>query len=188
MEIVKTSASDIRQAVKILKTGGVIIFPTDTAYAIGGIFNSPNVIKQVLEIKKRTDQKFTVVASDLSQVKKFFKLNQQALELGGKYWPGPLSIAVGNKYAVRVPANKVARRLAKLAATPLIASSANISGSKTLYDPRKVLDWFKDKKNQPELMIDAGQLKANPVSTIIAVKKDKILVLRSGQIKLSAKT
>lgn len=186
MDIVKVSPQVITKAAKILKHEGVIVFPTDTAYAIGGIFNSPKVVKGVLKIKERTDEKFTVVAADIRQVEKFFKLNKIARSLGKKYWPGPLSIAVSKKYAVRVPDNGVARRLAKLAGAPLIASSANISGLAANYSIGALLKNFRHKKNQPVLVINAGRLKKNPVSTIVAVKNNKIVVIRPGSIKLIA--
>ena len=123
----------INQAVKILRAGGILVYPTDTAYALGGKFNSPKVIKKILRIKKRRDEKFTLIASSLSQVRRFFKLNLVQLRLAKKYWPGALSIVVSRRFAVRVPALKIARALAEGAGAPLIATSANVSGEKTPY-------------------------------------------------------
>lgn len=184
MKIVKPTKAGILQAVKILKNHGVIIYPTDTAYALGGFFNSPKAIKKILQIKKRGDNKFTLVASSLNQVEKFFKLNKTQKDLAKKFWPGPLSLVVSKKFAVRVPKNKIAKDLAKLAGLPLIATSANISGRQTLYDIQKVIKEFQKTKNQPDLIIDSGRLKKIETSTIVSVVKKEIKILRAGAVKI----
>jgi L-threonylcarbamoyladenylate synthase len=137
-----TYNKEIRKAVEILKKGGVIVYPTDTAYALGGVFDDKKVIKRILKIKKRRDTKFTLIASSLSQVKKYFELNKIQLQLAKKYWPGPLSIVVSDRFAVRVPDLEMARRLARGAGKPLIATSANVSGRATPYSVKQVVRQF----------------------------------------------
>ncbi|MBI3291001.1 Sua5/YciO/YrdC/YwlC family protein, partial [Candidatus Falkowbacteria bacterium] len=124
IRVVKPTKSGIKQAVAVLKQGGVIVYPTDTAYALGGIYNLRKVTEKVLKIKKRRDKKFTIIASSRFQAEKNFKLNSSQKKLAKKYWPGPLSIAVSRRFAVRVPKNAIARDLARLAEVALIASSA----------------------------------------------------------------
>lgn len=208
MKIIKPNKSNIKQAVQVLKRGGVIVYPTDTAYALGGRFNSKKVTKLILDIKKRRDEKFTIIASSLYQVKKFFKLNSLEIKLAKKYWPGPLSIVVSVKFAVRVPKNKIARDICRQVGTPLIATSANITGTKTQYNSKEIIKQFNNKKNprldsrlsespastqrgenakrtarqEPELIIDAGKLKKTKTSTIVKVKSGKIKILRKGGI------
>src|SRR3989344_1925047 len=109
MKIIKPNKIGVAVAIKVLRAGGVVVYPTDTAYALGGIFNSPRVIAKVLKIKKRSDRKFTLVAASLYQVEKFFKLNQPEKKLAKKFWPGPLSIVFSDRFAARVPKNEVAR-------------------------------------------------------------------------------
>ena len=184
MIIVKPNKTGIQQAVEILKSGGVIVYPTDTAYALGGKFNSKKVINKVLQIKERRDEKFTIIASSLNQVRRFFKLNFVAKKLAKKYWPGPLSIVVSNCYAVRVPKNKISQSLSQKAGFPLIATSANISGAKTPYQVQEILRQFVNKKNQPDLILDSGRLpRVNP-STLIKAENGKIKILRRGPIDL----
>lgn len=184
MVIVKPTKAGVKQAVAILKRGGVVIYPTDTAYGFGGIYNSKKVKQNILKIKKRKDEKFTVVSSNLTQVEKFFKLNSLQKKLAKKYWPGPLSIVVSPKFAVRVPKNKVAQSLAQQTGKPLIATSANLSGKQTLYNSKKIIQEFKGKKNQPDLIIDDGRLKKIKTSTIVKASKGEIEILRNGSIKL----
>lgn len=185
MKIVKPNQAGISQAVEILKHGGVIVYPTDTAYALGGFFNSPKVIKRILKIKKRTDNKFTLIASSLSQVEKFFKLNRTQKQLAKKCWPGPLSIVVSSRFAVRVPDHKIAQNLAKAAGKPLIATSANLSGEQTLYSSDEIIKQFKNKKNQPNLILATGRLRKVKTSTIVQVRTNKIKILRQGEKKIS---
>lgn len=167
-------------AAKILKTGGVIVYPTDTAYALGCKFRNKLGIKTILKIKGRKDTKFTLIAASLQQVKKFFNLNSLQITLAKKYWPGPLSIVVNKKYAVRVPANEIARDLARKAGEPLIATSYNKSGApETYYLSKQMLN-----NQQPDFMINIGRLKKRPPSTIIKIQRDKVLILRQGPIKL----
>ena len=186
MIIIKPDKNGISQAITILRGGGVIVYPTDTAYALGGIFNLAKVTKKILRIKKRKDEKFTLVASDFSQVQKFFKLNSKEKKLGKKYWPGPLSIVVSKRFAVRVPKNKIAQKLALEVGRPLIATSANISGSQTLYDSEDIIRQFKNKKNQPDLILNIGRLPKIKTSTIVEVFKKEIKIIRKGSVKLTS--
>lgn len=184
MEIAKSNPTGIKKAVIVLKQGGVIVFPTDTAYGLGGIYNSKRVINKILKIKKRRDKKFTLVASSLSQVEKNFKLNSEQKKLAKKFWPGPLSIVVSKNFSIRVPKNKIAQNLAQKIGKPLIATSTNLVGGPTLYDAKKIVKLYQNKKNQPGLIIDVGKLPTKKTSTIVQVISDEIKVIRKGQIKI----
>lgn len=184
MKIVKPTKIGIKQAVAILKRDGVVVYPTDTAYAIGGVFDSKKIQKRILKIKGRKDDKFTLVASSLCQVQKFFKLNALTKELAKKFWPGPLSLVVSSRFAVRVPGNKIAQALAKGAGRPLIATSANLSGQKALYSSQEIIKQFDNQKSQPDLVVEAGRLKKIRISTIVSADQGKVKIFRAGSIKL----
>ena len=106
---------------------------------MGGFFDSKKAISRILKIKKRKNDKFTIIASGLNQVRKYFKLNPVQVKLAKKYWPGPFSLVVSPKFAVRVPDNSIARKLARSAGRPLIATSANLSGQTALYSGQEVI-------------------------------------------------
>lgn len=152
----------------------IFIYPTDTAYALGCPFDDKKSIRKILKIKKRRDRKFTLIASSLAQVKKFFELNPLALRLAKKYWPGPLSIIVNDRFAVRVPDCQMARDLARRFGKPLIATSANLSGQKENYicPKMKNVDW----------RIDLGRLEKVKPSTIVDCRQNKIKIIRHGPI------
>ena len=159
------------------------MYPTDTAYAMGGIFDNAKVVKKILQMKKRKDAKFTLIASDIRQVEKFFPLNKFEKKLAKKYWPGPLSLVVSRKYAVRVPKNALARELARIAQRPLIASSANISGKNPPFSIREFLKQHKNNPNKPEYMLDCGKLIRKKPSTIVKVNIiGTIKIIRKGEI------
>ena len=185
MKVVDNNSAGLKQIVELIKNGGVAVFPTDTSYGVGGVFDSPAVIDRILKIKKRRDKKFVVICSGLQEAKKVFVLDKIVRKLAQQYWPGPLSIAVGDCYAIRVPDNELVRKLVKMVGRPIIATSANLSGREPIYESKLVLNEFKNKKNQPDLLLDAGKLKKNPVSTLIQVKNGEIEVLRKGSLKIS---
>lgn len=185
MRIISATKYGIAQAATLLKFDGVIVYPTDTAYGLGGKFNSKKVRNEILKIKKRRDPKFTIIASSLAQVEKFFKLSKEEKKLAKKYWPGPLSIVVSKEFAVRVPDNDVARSLARRTGVPLIATSANISGGQTPYSSKEIVALFSNKKNKPAGLIDAGRLRKVKPSTIIKAENNhKIEILRQGSLKI----
>ncbi|MFA5076202.1 MAG: L-threonylcarbamoyladenylate synthase [Patescibacteria group bacterium] len=186
MLVVKANKKGIEQAVKILKSGGVIFYPTDTAYGLGGIFDSPAVTKRILKIKKRQDKKFTLVAANLAQVKKFFKLDPTAESLAEKHWPGPLSVVVSSRFAIRVPQNGVAQLLARRVGRPLIATSANITGRNNIYQVKKIIKEFSHQKQQPDLILASGTLKRVKPSTLVKVVRGRVEVLRVGPIKFKS--
>lgn len=182
MEIVPATKTGIAKAVGVLRAGGVIAYPTDTAYALGGIFDSPAVTRKVLAIKGRQDRKFTLVAASLGQVEKFFKLSPAARKLARQYWPGPLSIVVSPRFAIRVPNELISRRLARFAGRPLVATSANRSGQPAAYNARAVQRAIGNQKNQPELVVNGGKLKPGVVSTVVRVSGGKVAVIRPGGV------
>ncbi|MBN1779127.1 MAG: threonylcarbamoyl-AMP synthase [Candidatus Buchananbacteria bacterium] len=185
MLVIKPSIASINAIVEVIKRDGVVVFPTDTAYGLGGVFDSKKVIKKVLAIKKRKDKKFVLVASSLKQVKAFFNLNSVEEKLAKKYWPGPLSIVVSKKFSIRVPDNQITRQLCQLAGKPLIATSANLSGQSTVYNTKSVINYFKENKDKPDLILDAGRLKKKKTSTLVKVSRNKIKILRAGAIKIN---
>src|SRR3989344_3892123 len=83
----------LNRAARILRSGGVVIFPTDTVYGIGCRFDNKKAIERVRQIKKTPEsQHFPILVSDVGQVKKLAKITNAAAKLIEKYWPGGLTI------------------------------------------------------------------------------------------------
>lgn len=167
--------------VAALRLGKVAIFPTESSYAIGCRIDSRRGVAEIMRQKGRKDGRFTVIAASITQIKQFFHINAFQLKLGKKYWPGAVSIVVSPKYAVRVPASTALRQLAKLAGAPLIASSLNRAGQPAIFDLKKLPAAF---HNVPP--IDIGKLPTKLPSTVIAVRRHRVVVVRPGSVHINS--
>jgi len=192
----------IKQAYLILKKGEVIVYPTETSYGLGGDATQKKAVKKIFKIKKRVLNKpVTFLVSSFKMAKCYFKFDKISWRLAKKYWPGPLTLVLGknqkkkkkvyadplgeNKtFGVRISSQPVARRLVKVLRRPLVTTSANISGDQPAYSVSDVIKQFKNKKYQPDLILDFGKLKKIKTSTVIKIENNSIKVLRPGPIKI----
>ena len=188
---------DIKKAIAIIKSGGVVAAPTETAYGLIADAMSPQAVKKIFLIKGRSKIKpLPLIAASSAMVKKFFHLNKRESDLAKKYWPGPLTLllkpknkfpnalALGRKkLAVRVSSSRAIRKISAAVGNPVTATSANKSGAGECYSAMCVEKAFRDIKKTPDMILDAGALARKLPSTIIEVSGDKIKVLRQGQIK-----
>lgn len=176
------SLADIEAAANILRIGGLAVFPTESSYGLGGKFNDAQVIKRILKIKGRKDEKFTLIASCREQVLQFFTLSNCALKLADTYWPGPLSIVVSNQFSIRVPKLPRIQHLADLVGTPLIATSANKSG----HSPAFTLQSAKNELGELhiDVWLDGGELIKKDPSTVVECKGNQLIIHRHGAITL----
>jgi len=175
-------ANSIDQAVQALKKGGIIVFPTDTAYGLGCDYRNQSAILRILRVKGRTDTHFTLIAGSLEQVQQHFTLNKKALELAKKYWPGPLSLVVNSQFAVRVPNNDSARQIATQYGHPVIATSANISKQPPEYScesAKQVLG-----EQNVDVWVNGGSLEKRQPSTVVDTTGETIHIIRQGSIVL----
>ena len=188
--------TDIKEAIIVLKKGDIIVYPTDTAYALGAKFSDKKAAARIYKIKRRPKGKpLPVIAASLTMARKFFKFSPQEFMLAKRYWPGPLSLLLQLKFpisnfqfpilvVVRVPDSEIARKLSRAVGDPIISTSANLSGAGECYSPKEILRQFQNHKYQPDLIFDDGRLRRKKPSTIVKVNGDKIDVLRRGPIKI----
>ena len=184
--VLKPTAKNLRYAAAVFRAGGVVVYPTETAYAIGARFDSRIGQHRLLRFKKRTDRKFTLVAASFGQVARHFRLTPRLIRLARRHWPGPLSVVVNARFAVRVPGSAVARRLCRLSRSPLIATSVNVSGQPPAYFLAAVLAVCKKNPEQPDIILDGGTLSRRSVSTIVADRRGKLVVLRRGAVRIAS--
>ena len=139
---------NIEQAIKILKKGGIVIFPSDTTFVISCRIDNSKAVRRLFKIKKRSKNKAVLVLSDsLKMVQEYtLPIGEDVIKnLIKKFWPGPLTIVLkanlkkvdilvrGGKetLGVRIPHHKTALLLVKKVGVPLLAPSANFQGEKT---------------------------------------------------------
>lgn len=178
--------------VELLKRDGVVAFPTDTLYGLAVDPRSSRALARLMALKGRAPEStVALIAASLEQAQQVAVFDENALHLAARFWPGPLTLVVSALphvlepvrspsalVGVRVPAHPVACALARLAGTPLTATSANPSGSPATADPDEVV-WMLP---GVEAIIDAGVLAGGPPSTLVRLDRDGVQVLREGAI------
>jgi len=198
-------ALELDTAVKILKSGGVIVYPTETAYALGADFQSKKATDKIYKIKhRRANFLLPAIVANISMAKKIVHFSKKAQDLADRFWPGPATLVLevkpkmyeytkkpGNEFlrpyrnlALRVSSNKIAQNLSKKFGCAIISTSANIHGKDACYSVEDVLEQLGDNKVKPDLILDAGPLPKVKPSTIIKVTGEKVEILRPGPVKL----
>jgi len=188
MKIMKTDFA-LNEAVRVLKNGGIVIYPTDTLYGLGADATKENAIKKVYKIKGREFKKpLSICVADLKQAKRFVKFDNYSLKIAKKFLPGPLTmvlpakkrmkyISKEGKIAIRIPDNSFTLKLLKKFGKPITATSANVTGMK---NPVRLADIDYEVKKKCDLIIDRGTCKYKKPSTVIDMGSGKII--REGVI------
>lgn len=191
----KNQKSSLKQAVSTIKKRGVIICPTDTVYGLIADAIDEDAVKKVFQIKKRKINKpLPVFVKDIKAAKKIVYIDKDQEKILKKFWPGKLTavlkvkslklpkgiISEENKIGLRVPDYEFLNLLLDKTNYPLIATSANIAGKKASRKIKIVLKQFENEKNQPDLVLDTGNLKQASPSTVIDLENFKII--RKGEI------
>ncbi len=186
---------EIEHAVLVLKKGGIIIFPTETLYGIGAIALFDSAVSKVFKLKKRPlDKTVPVIIGEITQLSMLTDTGKDfPLDLiEKKMWPGPLSILFPARenlpkgivskdgfVCVRLTSNKTARKLCIRSGYPLVATSANISGTSA---PASLEDIDKRLLELCDFVVKSGEKpEGKKASTIIKfLDKKRIKILRQG--------
>lgn len=178
----------------IIRNGGLIAFPTETVYGLGGNALNPKAAKKIYAAKGRpSDNPLIVHVADKNQVKDYVKsINELEQKLMDLFWPGPLTIVFEKKdiipyetsggldtVAIRCPDNNATRALIYAAQVPLAGPSANIS---TRPSPTYANSVLNDLDGRINVVIDDGDAEIGLESTIVAVNNGNIFIYRPGAI------
>ena len=186
----------ITGAVQILKKGGVVMYPTDTAYGLAADIEGGAGIENIFKIKGRIKQKtLPLIAGSRAMADKYVNWTPMGKKLAKKFWPGPLTLVLESrisrkhivkqrKIAIRVPDNKIAQMISRELGRPITSTSANISNYPECYSATEFLNQTIGNKWLPDLILDAGNLPKRKPSTIVDAIKDQIIVIRKGEINL----
>lgn len=188
------TSNEIKDVAKILKNGGVVIFPTDTLYGLGVDALNKKAINKIFKIKKRDiDKPITINIAYKKDLKHLVKnIPLSAKKLIKNFWPGPLTIIFeksniipksltgGTNYiGIRIPNNKIALSLIKAVGHPITSTSANISGKQNSTDIKKIIKNF---STQVDIILEGENLPNNNGSTIIDLSKKTPTIIREGAI------
>ena len=184
----------VKRLGEVIRAGGLVAFPTETVYGLGGNALDKEAAKKIYMAKGRpSDNPLIVHVADISEVSTYVKrilpLEKRLMEA---FWPGPLTIVFPKKdivpmatsgglrtIAIRCPAHEAARALIRAAGVPIAGPSANIS---TKPSPTTADAVLHDMDGRIEFVIDGGDSLIGLESTVIAVENGKIIIYRPGGI------
>lgn len=184
----------IREAAQVLKDGGLVAFPTETVYGLGGDGLNPEASGKIYAAKGRPSDNPLIlhIAEREELIPLTAEIPQMAERLMDTFWPGPMTLIFRKSeqvpyettggldtVAVRMPSHPVARRLIQEAGLPIAAPSANLSGRPS---PTSASHVEEDLNGRIDMILDGGDVQIGLESTIIDVTGDAPVILRPGFI------
>ncbi len=181
----------VEKSCEVLKKGGLVIYPTETAYALGADAMNVRALQRLLKVKERPSGiPLLVIIADLDMIRPYAEIDERVEFLVKEFMPGPLTLAVRKKSNVpdllnpegisfRISSCREALILVKTYNRPLTGTSANIHGERLIYDPEKIISRFSDKV---DIFLNTGILKESPPSTVLDLKCEVPRVIREGAI------
>lgn len=203
MKIIKISENPeelkkiVFETIRILKAGGVVIYPTDTLYALGANALDPLAVEKIFKIKKRPKTKpLPIAVRNIKWAKELAFIYQKEERILKAIWPGPVMVILQKRdivpdiltagkqnVAMRVPNHFFVDKILGRFGYPLTSTSANISKELPSYKISEIVGRFKEENYKPDLIIDAGNLKESEPSTILDLTSFKPKILRVGPVK-----
>lgn len=186
--------AELKEACEILKRGGLVAFPTETVYGLGGDALSLQAAEKIYAAKGRpSDNPLIVHIADKKSLYDVAKeVNDKAILLAEAFWPGPLTMIFKKQekvpvsttggletVAVRMPSHPVAAALIRESGVYIAAPSANTSGRPS---PTKAEHVIEDLSGRIEMILDGGQVGIGIESTIIDMSEEIPMILRPGYI------
>jgi L-threonylcarbamoyladenylate synthase len=188
-------ATEMDDAIKILHNGGVLVYPTETAYALGCDATNPRAIRRIYQLKHRERTKpLPVIVSSFAMADRWVFWPRGAKKMAHRFWPGPLTLVLPKKdltdrltagdptIAIRISSHPVARFLARRLGRPIVSTSANASGTKECYTIEDVEEQFA--RRTIEGWVNGGRLRPRRPSTIVDWTSGTPKILRQGAVKI----
>ncbi len=186
----------LEPAAEIIRAGGLVAFPTETVYGLGGNAIDPDASRKIYAAKGRpSDNPLIVHIADIDELEAVAaELPDAAVKLICAFWPGPLTLVLKKRMiipdattgglptvAVRMPSHPVAAMFIRTCGLPVAAPSANLSGRPSPTTARHVLE---DLDGRIDMVIDGGSAQVGLESTIVDVSTETASLLRPGEITL----
>jgi L-threonylcarbamoyladenylate synthase len=182
------TAEGIAEAVRLLRDGALVAFPTDTVYGIGCRADDAAALERIFQAKRRPPEKrVPILVASLEQASGLgFEVHDRVRAAAAAFWPGPLTIALapqqgaGETQAFRAPDHQLALQLIGQAG-PLATSSANRSGEPETLDADDVLIAFAD-TDLLAAVVDGGRVVGGRASTVVDVSVSPARIVREGPV------
>ncbi|MCR5833880.1 MAG: threonylcarbamoyl-AMP synthase [Selenomonadaceae bacterium] len=192
-EILSPTEENILRAAKLIKSGEIVAFPTETVYGLGADGLNVEACRKIFEAKGRpSDKPLSLHVASMEQVEQVAKISSAAEKLFAAFCPGGLTIILpktkivpdfvtGGKSSVgiRFPANDIALRFIKSSGCPIAAPSANLSGAQP---PKTAQEVAQNLSGKVEIILDGGSCDIGISSTIIDMTTSEPKILRQGAI------
>ena len=196
MTVLKATKSNIMAAARIVRRGGLAVYPTETVYGLGCDPLNVEAVKRILEVKGERNKPLPILAASIVDADRIAFISLNGKQLAAKFWPGPLTMVFPKKpdfpavvtfgldsVGLRLPDNDVALQLTRLCGGLLIGSSANRTGEEP---PRQVQEISGELKEMVDVVLDGGVAAQGMPSTVADLTSEKPRILREGPISLKA--
>lgn len=193
-EDIKKDERIYEEAGRILREGGLVAFPTETVYGLGGNGLDPDASKKIYAAKGRpSDNPLILHIADVGMLYDIAEdVSDKAHKLIEAFWPGPLTMVFKkadkvpytttgglDSVAVRMPSHPVAAAMIRAAGVPIAAPSANVSGRPSPTLAKHVVE---DMDGRIEMIIDGGNIAIGIESTIVDMTSEPPVILRPGYV------
>ncbi|MDO8598867.1 MAG: L-threonylcarbamoyladenylate synthase [bacterium] len=193
-----------------MRRSSIIIYPTETAYAIGCDATNARAVAAIFRLKGRERGKsLPLIVASRAMAERYAQFTPLARQLSKRYWPGPLTLVLAQRFspppdrrgsergwkplapgviaadgtvALRVSSHPIARRLSRQLGHPIISTSANRSGEPPAFSARAAMRAFLADRNV--LLMDVGALPRRKPSTIVDARGSEPIILRQGAVSL----
>lgn len=187
----------IKKAGELLRSGGLVAFPTETVYGLGADALNEEAAQKIYAAKGRpSDNPLIVHIADMDALGRIVEdVPETARALAGAFWPGPLTMIFRKKecvpygttgglstVAVRMPSDEIARELIRQGGGYIAAPSANLSGRPS---PTTAQHVYEDMNGRIPVILDGGPVQIGLESTIVDLTEEHPVILRPGYITLS---
>ena len=202
MEIIKVNLNEdfseaIQKAIAVLKLGGVIVYPTDTLYALGANALEPFAVERIFKIKNRAREKpLPLAIRNIKWAKELAFIYKKEERILNSVWPGAVTVILPKRnivpgivtagqsgVALRIPNHPFTNKLLGMFGYPITSTSANISGEESPRKISEIINMFEGNYYKPDLIVDVGDLPESEPSTILDLTSGKPKILRVGPVK-----
>src|SRR5471032_1748683 len=192
-QILPANEAAVATAVRCLRDGGLVAFPTETVYGLGADATNPKAIARLYQAKGRPAfNPLIATVGDLEAAQRIARFDATAIKLAEAFWPGPLTLVLPktsdcavaelataglDTIAIRLPAHALARDILRAFGGPVVAPSANLSGH---VSPTTAAHVESDLAGRIDLIVDGGPVEVGVESTIVGCFEAPMLLRPGG--------
>ena len=185
--------TSVEDAVRLLRQGGLVCYPTDTVYGIGAAAGDEAAVRRLFAVKGRSPGKaLPLLLADAADAARVAEVTPLARTLAARFWPGALTIGMrkaaayrslalgdGDSVALRVPDHDIVRAIVRGLGEPMTGTSANRAGAPAPVSAAEVAFQMGE---MVDLVIDGGPSRSRQESTVIDITGDTPQILREGAV------